>query len=159
MAATGQVSQAETEEHPPLPIASLQLRIVAFVLDCIVMLGVFMLFFAVGGTQLAARGDNPPDSAVYLGIGITLASLFPFAPLFFAFLWAWRSQSLGMMAVGLIITNAEGYRLSYTRALFRALVWPLSMLPLGVGIMPMFFDERRRALHDRLAGTVVRELR
>ena len=148
-----------SEALAPLPIASISLRIVAFILDCILMVGFFMLFFALGGLQLVLRGDSYPESAVYIWVGAIGAFFFPFAPALFALLWAWRSQSLGMMAVGLIITTREGYRLSHSRALLRTLAWPLSVLPFGVGLLPGFFDSEHRALHDRLAGTVVRELR
>jgi uncharacterized RDD family membrane protein YckC len=64
-----------------------------------------------------------------------------------------------MMAVGIIITTRAGYRISFTRAFFRSVLWVLAMLPLGAGMIPIFFDHERRGLHDQLAGTVVRELR
>src|SRR5207237_10027518 len=110
-----------------LPIASLQLRIVAFILDCILLFGFFTLFFAVGGVQVLAQGSDPPNSAYYIGLGITALFFFPFAPLLFFFLLSWRSQTLGMMAVGLIVTNREGYRLSHSRALLRPVTWTLSL--------------------------------
>ena len=163
MAATGETQappKAETRPFTPLPIAGLQLRIVAFLLDCIVVFGLVMLFFAIGFGQAVLRYDgDPPDSAIYLGVAITAAAVFPVTPLLFAILWAWRSQSLGMMAVGVIITTRAGYRISYTRALFRALLWLLSIIPICAGMVPLFFNPERRALHDQLAGTVVRELR
>jgi uncharacterized RDD family membrane protein YckC len=142
----------------PLPIAGRQFRVIAFILDCIVVASIAMLFFAVGGGQAVLRYDDPPDSAIYLMAYISLAVI-PFTPLFFAFLWAWRSQSLGMMAVGIIVTTSDGYRISYLRAFARSFLWLLSMIPLGAGMIPIFFDKERRGLHDRLAGTVVRELR
>jgi uncharacterized RDD family membrane protein YckC len=153
------MTQSPEEIISPLPIASLPLRIVAFLLDSIVVFGLLMLFFAIGFGQAALLGDDPPDWSVYLALGITLSALFPVAPLLFWALWAWRSQSLGMMAVGLIVTTQDGYRLSTGRAFLRTLFWFLSAIPLGLGLMTVFFDDQRRALHDFLAGTVVRELR
>jgi hypothetical protein len=88
----------------PLPIAGLHLRIVAFILDSIVVASIFMLFFSAGFGQAALRYEDPPDSAIFLGVAITFASI-PFMPVLFAVLWAWRSQSVGMMAVGIIITT------------------------------------------------------
>jgi len=118
-----------------------------------------MLFFALGFGQAALQGDDPPDWSIWLGLGITASAIFPVTPILFFALWAWRSQSLGQMAVGLIVTTESGYRISVRRAAIRALMWPISLLPLGIGMLPVFFDDRRRALHDRIAGTVVRELR
>jgi len=143
----------------PLPIAGLHLRIVAFILDCIVVASIFMLFFSAGFGQAVLRYEDPPDSAIFLGLIITFASV-PLMPLIFAALWAWRSQSVGMMAVGIIITTADGYRVSYLRAFARAIFWLLALIPLCAGMIPIFLDSaERRGLHDRMAGTRVRELR
>ena len=159
MAAVTQHPPADVAGVPLLPVAGLGLRFVAFVLDALVVLGLVALFFAIGGAAVIAQGDDPPDAAVWAWFGVTALAFFPVAPLLFAVFWAWRSQSLGMMAVGLILTNRAGYRVSTGRAILRTLFWPLSFLSLGLGLIPMLFDGERRALHDLLAGTVVRELR
>jgi uncharacterized RDD family membrane protein YckC len=162
MAATGEAKappEAEPQPFTPLPIAGLQLRVIAFILDVVVVLGVVMLFFAIGFGQAILQYDDPPDSAIFTAVVITLIGFFPVTPVLFAFLWSWRSQSLGMMAVGIIITTRAGYRISHTRAFFRAFLWLLAILPLGAGMIPVLFDPERRGLHDQLAGTVVRELR
>jgi len=160
MAATQEMTQApSTPSAQSLPIAGLGLRVVSFILDGIVVFGLVMLFFALGFGQAALQGDDPPDWSIWLGLGITASAIFPVTPILFFALWAWRSQSLGQMAVGLIVTTESGYRISVRRAAIRALMWPISLLPLGIGMLPVFFDDRRRALHDRIAGTVVRELR
>ncbi len=160
MAATGEVTQAPNAPSvPSLPIAGLGLRIVAFILDCIVVFGFVLMFFAAGFAFAAIQGDNPPDWSIWLGIGVTGSAICPLAPVLFFVLWAWRSQSLGQMAIGLIVTTREGYRLSIGRAFLRAFLWPIGMIPFGAGMIPIFFDHERRALHDYIAGTVVRELR
>jgi uncharacterized RDD family membrane protein YckC len=82
----------------------------------------------------------------------------PFVLFAFFVLWAMRGQSLGMMAVRIEVTDRDGEPLSPLRAAIRALVWPLSMLPLAIGALPVLVDEERRALHDMVAGTVVLEL-
>jgi uncharacterized RDD family membrane protein YckC len=48
-----------------------------------------------------------------------------------------------------------GLPLRPRRALLRLLALPLSALPLCAGFLLIVFDARRRALHDRLVGTVV----
>lgn len=160
MAVTEEMTQApDSKSAPYLPIAGLGLRIVAFILDAVVVFGMVMLFFAIGFAQALVQGDDPPDWSIWLGLGITASAVFPFTPILFFVLWAWRSQSLGQMAVGLIVTTPSGYRLSIRRAAMRAILWPISMLPLGAGMIPIFFDSQHRALHDHIAGTVVRELR
>jgi uncharacterized RDD family membrane protein YckC len=99
MAASGQMTQVPSAPRAPsLPIAGLGLRIVAFILDCIVVFGFVMLFFAAGFGQAALQGDDPPNWSIYVGLGVTASALFPFAPILFFVMWAWRSQSLGQMA-------------------------------------------------------------
>ncbi len=158
MAATGQASRSAGARAAPLPVASIQLRIVAFVLDCIVMFSFFLLFVAIGGFQLLTQGDNPPDSALYAALAIMGLFFFPFAPLFFALMWSWRGQSVGMMAVRIVVTDRAGQRPTFARALVRTLLWPLSLSLMGIGLFQMLIDGENRALHDVLSGTVVREL-
>jgi len=161
MTATRRTGRGQSRLGSALPYASLQLRIVAFILDTIVLASCFMLFVAAGGLQTLLRSDfgdvDPPESAYYIWLGFILAFI-PFAFLYFALLWFWRGQSVGMMAVHIAVARRNGEPLSMWRALGRALAWALSLLPLGLGVLPALFDREHRALHDRLADTTVREL-
>ena len=49
-----------------------------------------------------------------------------------------------------------GGRIGFVCALRRFAGLVLSALPLGAGFVPVLFDDQRRGLHDRIAGTVVR---
>ena len=158
MAASGETTQAHEELYGGLPYAGLQIRAVAFILDCLAMFGFFMVFFTIGGLQVLARGDDPPDSAVYIWIGILLVAFPIFALLLFTALWWLRGQSIGMMAVHIVVTDRDGGSLSLGRSFLRALLVPISILPLGLGLLPLLFDSESRALHDQLAGTVVLEI-
>ena len=51
--------------------------------------------------------------------------------------------------------RADGGGISLGRAIVRALGLALAIIPLFAGFLPALFDERRRALPDYLAGTVV----
>ncbi len=161
MAATGRIARFSNQPSAPLPYAALQLRVVAFLLDSIVMISAFMLFVAAGGLQTLLRSDfgnvDPPDSAFYVWLAFILAVI-PFAALYFAGLWSWRGQTVGMMAVHIKVAARDHRRLSFGRALARTLAFPLSVLPLGLGLLPILFDHESRALHDYLAGSVVLEL-
>ena len=159
--AAGRVARSSHQPIAPLPYAGLQLRIVAFLLDAMIMISAFMLFVAAGGLQTLLRSDfgnvDPPDSAFYVWVGFVLAFI-PFAALYFAGLWSWRGQTVGMMAVHIKVAGRDRRRLSFRRALARTLAFPLSMLPLGLGLLTILFDRENRALHDYLAGSVVLEL-
>jgi uncharacterized RDD family membrane protein YckC len=158
MAATGQANRSPSEHAALLPYAGFQLRAVAFILDFIVMGSFFLLFFTMAFLPVAIGGDSQLSGTEEQWVWVVLLSYVPFVPLLFFILWAWRGQSVGMMAVRIEVTDRDGEPLSLVRALLRTLVWPLSMFPLGIGASPVLFDEERRALHDMLAGTVVLEL-
>ena len=49
-----------------------------------------------------------------------------------------------------------GTRIRVPAALSRFVGLLLCLIPLGAGFIPVLFDDRRRGLHDRLAGSVVR---
>jgi len=158
MAATGQAQHSTSEHAAILPYAGFSLRAVAFILDCIVMGSFLLFFFTVAFLPIAIASDSHLSGTEEQWVYVVLLSYLPFVPVFFFVLWAWRGQSPGMMAVRIEVTDRDGEPLSATRALLRTLVWPLGMLPLGVGAAPVIFDDERRALHDMLAGTVVLEL-
>ena len=145
----------------PLAYAGLQLRIVAFILDVIVLVSFLMLLIAAGGLQTLLRSDfgkiDPPDSAVYVWIAFILEFI-PFSALYFVLLWSWRGQTIGMMAVHIkLLTRANG-RVSLSRSALRLLGYAASVATLFLGLVIALFDGERRALHDHLAGTVVVEV-
>lgn len=155
-----QVEQAQ-EYAPPLPYAGFSLRIVAAVLDSLFIISLAALVSAIAGFYLLARtswGDVDPSDEVTATTAAILCGYLVLAPLYFILLWYWRGQTLGQMAVRIAVTDRDGYHLSFWQAIFRMLVWPISVLPLGIGVTTMFFDREQRMLHDMLSGTVVVEL-
>src|SRR3989304_1814321 len=148
MAATGRAAQARNQPPARLPYAGLELRVVAFLLDTIVMVSFLMLFAAAGGLQTLLRSAcgnaAPPASAFYVWVAFILAFI-PFAVLYFAVLWSRRGQTVGMMAVHIKVAGRDRYPLSFGRALARTLLWPLSIIPLGLGLVPILFDRESPA--------------
>jgi uncharacterized RDD family membrane protein YckC len=61
----------------------------------------------------------------------------------------------GKMAVKVRIVTAEGTKVSYARALARALAEYISALILLIGYIMAAFDGEKRTLHDRICGTRV----
>ncbi len=161
-----QMSQVEREvryeDLPPLPYAGFGLRLVAAVLDVIVLSSVFLLWVSGAAFYLLTQTDwgnasDITDSEMWTAIGI-ISTYALFMPLYFFSLWWAKGQSLGQMAVRIAITDRDGYHISGWRAFLRVLVWPLSIIPALIGLLPIFFDQEKRALHDMISGTVVIEL-
>jgi len=61
----------------------------------------------------------------------------------------------GKRLCGLYVTDLEGHRLSFGRALWRNVAALFSYLTLYIGFIMAGFTERKQALHDKLAGTLV----
>lgn len=154
---------ADTREQPPdnLYYAGFTLRVVAFILDFLVMGSVFALFVAAGGIEILARSEwgdaDPSNNAVWTGVGIA-CSFFALLPWYFIIMWWWKGQTLGMMAVHIAVADRYGHLPTFGQAFVRTLVYPLSFLPVLAGIATILFDREYRALHDMIAGTVVIEL-
>jgi uncharacterized RDD family membrane protein YckC len=127
-----------------------------------VLASAFLLWVSGAAFYLLTQTDwgNASDitnGETYTAIGI-VSTYALFVPLYFFSLWWAKGQSVGQMAVRIAITDRDGYHISGWRAFLRVLMWPLSVLPAGVGYLPIFFDQERRALHDMISGTIVIEL-
>ena len=64
-------------------------------------------------------------------------------------------QTLGKMAAGVRVETDGGGRVPLGTAVVRVAGYGISVLPAGVGLLPIFFSEDGRALHDRLSNTHV----
>ncbi|MCH7835939.1 MAG: RDD family protein [Chloroflexi bacterium] len=144
----------------PLAYAGLQLRVVAFILDVLVLISIFMLFVAaiLALLLIDSSNSNPSDRAFLISAGILALYIFAFVPLYHLLLWTWRGQTVGMMAVRIKLLSRTGGRVSLGRAALRLFVYPASVVPLLMGIAIALIDRENRTLHDQLAGTVVVEL-
>jgi uncharacterized RDD family membrane protein YckC len=74
---------------------------------------------------------------------------------YFVLFWSGAGQTPGMRLLRLRVTTLAGVPPSPLRALARFFGLLLSIAPLFAGFLPVLFSERRRGLHDYLAGTVV----
>jgi uncharacterized RDD family membrane protein YckC len=65
-------------------------------------------------------------------------------------------QSIGKMLTGLRIVSKDGNVPSFRNLLLRHFVgYPLTILTLGLGFLFSVLNQKGRALHDFLAGTVI----
>ncbi|HSE79497.1 MAG TPA: RDD family protein [Alphaproteobacteria bacterium] len=66
-----------------------------------------------------------------------------------------RQASFGKRALGIKVTDAAGRRLGLGRAAFRQLMKATNLFSTGITYLIAAFTERRQALHDMFAGTLV----
>lgn len=76
--------------------------------------------------------------------------------LYFALMESSKFQgTVGKIAIGIIVTDMEGNRISFARATGRYFGKILSSLIFMIGYIMAGFTEKKQALHDMLAGTLV----
>ena len=184
-----------TPTAPTLRKARLEARLVAFLVDSVILLSFVLVLMAVAGLQLLIASDfgdeDAPDASYYAILAIVMAVI----PLWLAFnvaLCQWRGQTVGKYVADIRVVSADGRPPGLGRSLarflllhpllfhpFLALLWlPTAAIIFSLtfsaavltGTMAVMFlsifatflaagsilvDGRRRALHDRVTGTMV----
>jgi uncharacterized RDD family membrane protein YckC len=136
------------------PYAGLASRTFAFAIDAGVINAVTFLTGAIAAACLVTLNVPEEVQSSLFAFGGVLAFVWSIG--YFVFFWSGSGQTPGCRVLDIRIQMADdGRRLKPRRALLRLVLVPLSLIPLGAGILMILVDRRRRALHDALAGTVV----
>jgi uncharacterized RDD family membrane protein YckC len=111
-----------------------------------------ILVSIVGGILFAILAGVGGDGGAVIGYLIWIVGAFVYS--------AWMESSayqatVGKIALGIQVTDLEGNRVSFGRALGRNLAKILSGLILYIGFIMAAFTERKQGLHDMIAGTLV----
>jgi uncharacterized RDD family membrane protein YckC len=134
---------------PILRYGGFWIRLVASVIDSFVLGMGFGLLGVVTGLDFFT---SDPDQTSWLVIIVQFAVDW----LYEAGLTASPLQgTLGKRAVGLRVVTEQGERISFARSTGRFFAKIVSALLLLVGFLMVAFTERKRGLHDMIAGTVV----
>jgi len=132
--------------------AGFWLRFCAAFIDGIILgIGGFIVGMGVGVLiVIGFQGDDLAIQIVSQTVGIVMSWLYA------AFMESSQMQAtLGKMAIGIKVTDVAGNRITFGRATGRFFAKYLSMLTLLIGYIMAGFTEKKQALHDMLAGTLV----
>jgi len=145
-------------------------RLIAIIIDAIIIgvvqSFVFVPILAAVGFGFASGAENmdmsDPDQAAGMIATITAAAggvwllAMIIQVLYFTFMESSKMQAtVGKMALGLKVTDLEGNKLDFTKALVRNLCRILSNITMLIGYIIAAFTEKKQALHDMIAGTLV----
>lgn len=145
---------AEAPAREQTGYAGLVTRTIAFAADALIINAIAWLVGAIVALGLSIVGVSDDVRVILAAIGAGVALLW--AAAYFVFFWSANGQTPGDRLLGIRVEDAaRAGPISTRRALVRVLVLPLSFLLLFAGILLILVDGRRRALHDRLAGTIV----
>jgi uncharacterized RDD family membrane protein YckC len=120
-------------------------RLAAYLIDNI-LIGVVI------GILIAILGAIADDAGVVIGYLIAIVGSFAY------FAWFESSEyqaTVGKIALGIQVTDLEGNRVSFGKALGRTLAKILSSIILYIGFIMAAFTEKKQGLHDMIAGTLV----
>lgn len=139
--------------------AGFWLRFGAIIIDAILLEFVIipismMLGFVIG----LAGGAGGADQAAVQIVAAVLGGLFGLVAywLYFALFESSAKQStLGKRVVGVYVTDLAGRRISFARATGRHFAKLISSATLLIGYIMAGFTEKKQALHDMIAGTLV----
>jgi uncharacterized RDD family membrane protein YckC len=127
-------------------------RAAALAVDSLVALSIFVLGSAVFALIASLVGGVRPHSLAASLLGLEWIIV---AGGYFVLFWSAAGQTPGMRLMRLRVQTPDGGGLSVGRAIVRTVGLALAIIPLFAGFIPALFDQRRRALPDYLAGTVV----
>jgi uncharacterized RDD family membrane protein YckC len=134
--------------------AGLVSRTLAFVFDILVINVVAWTTGIIISVGLSAFPIPSEVEKVLIAIGAVIALVWTMG--YFVVFWSAKGQTPGNRLLEIAVRDARtGLPLRPRRALLRLLALPLSAIPLCAGFVMIVFDDRRRALHDRLVKTVV----
>jgi uncharacterized RDD family membrane protein YckC len=146
---------AAVESAPVRAYVGLVTRALAFALDAAVINAVAILTAAV--VTLTFSVVNLPDELQTVAVAAGAALYLLWSIGYFVTFWATTGQTPGNRVLGIRVIPAGDGRLRPRRALWRFAGLTLAALPLFAGFLLILVDDRRRGLHDRLAGTLVVE--
>ncbi|MBE0480834.1 MAG: RDD family protein [Dehalococcoidia bacterium] len=141
-----------------LQYAGFAKRFAAALIDVLVVIAIagilywFMVFLSIGGGFLFGEGWLPSYIVYAYFTLIGLITLW--------FYWAamdssYRQATVGKIALGIVVCDVEGRRVSFARASMRHLTKTVSLLTLGTGFLMIGFTKRRQALHDIITDCAV----
>jgi len=138
-----------TEPHD-LPYAGFWTRFVALMLDSLILSIVTVVLVVAVGIPLI---PEPEEYTTRLQLNL-LSMLLGW--IYYAGLESSKYQAtLGKQMMGIFVTDLDGERVSFSRASGRYFSKILSGFILLIGYIVAAFTERRQALHDILAKTLV----
>jgi uncharacterized RDD family membrane protein YckC len=129
-------------------------RAIAFAVDAAII-NLIALIVGVGvGLALSILSISDELKTVLLACGGVTFVVWSVA--YFAVFWSTTGQTPGNRLMHIRVCDADDRAvLSLRRSVLRFGALVLAAVPLFAGFLPVLVDDRRRGLHDMLAGTVV----
>ena len=149
----------QTPRFADVEYAGFWRRFAAYLIDwvCTVVISAIVggLLGAIIGVAMAGGGSNGHDAAqLARGVGRLMSLLVGW--LYYAlFESSARRATPGKMALGIVVVDLSGRPIGFGQATGRYFGKIVSAITLCIGFMMAGWTERKQALHDQMAGTLV----
>lgn len=151
--------------------AGFWLRFLAIIIDGVILAvpiwileAIFFAIFGLGSiASLSRLGPNPDPTAAVAALSGMIGGILMICFVAFFLHWLYfslmessaKQATLGKMVLSLKVTDLNGQRLTFGRATGRYFSKIISALIMYVGFIMAGFTEKKQALHDMIAGTLV----
>ena len=137
-------------------------RLVAYIIDSIIVSIVVVIIFTIGafalGSGATVEGNRVTEISSGSAIIATILFLIGFLVglLYFPFFWARGGQTPGMRPFDLrVVRDSDGGAIGWGTALLRLVGLIIAGAVFYLGYIWIFIDKRRRGWQDLIAGTIV----
>ncbi|MFA5181436.1 MAG: RDD family protein [Syntrophales bacterium] len=138
-------------------------RCLAFLIDQIILYGIYLVFFLIGVLSYTfgrlVQGDLfPPGASPDMGswfMTVYSVAVIIVTALYFACFVAVAGQTPGKMILDLKVIPAEDGVMTFGMAFLRWVGYIVSIFFFYLGFVWIAFDPRKQGWHDKIAGTVV----
>lgn len=152
----------ESRAEPEFEYAGFWVRAAARVIDLLIILAVFNLFYLLDRYGVAAGlwaggGFEEPLAGGEISVEQVMRGVFflGFPVFYYVYLHGACGQTFGKMALRIRVLNEDGSPIDFRKALARWFGYLLCDLTLYFGYIWVAFDSRKQGLHDRICRTIV----
>lgn len=152
----------EPRPEPEFEYAGFWIRAAARIIDLLIILAVFNLFYFLdryGAEAGLWAGGGYGERLVTDGVSVeqVMRGIFflGFPVFYYVYLHGAHGQTFGKMALRIRVLNEDGSPIGYRKALARWFGYLLCDLTLYFGYIWIAFDPRKQGLHDRICRTIV----
>lgn len=126
--------------------AGFWVRFLAYLIDGVVYYIIALIALMIIGIDMMSMTPDPTASLVQILIGLA----------YWVGFWSWKAATPGKMALGLVVVDGEtGEPKGVGGYVLRYIGYFVSSIILGIGFIMIGLTDRKRGLHDMIAGTVV----
>jgi len=153
-------AQQPSGPAPGVRYASAGGRLIAYIVDYIIIGFVVSIFYVLGFVVVAGGASTDSAGNVSVGPGAALGVIIfglgvVVGILWKPFFWSRGGQTPGYKMLGMRVVRArDGGKLSFGSAILREIGYIISSI-FYLGFIWILFDAQKQGWHDKIAGTVV----